>query len=82
MDTIIRVASGADLPFLMEHDRHITPAELDNSIRLGRILILEAAGERLGWLRWNLFWDNTSISTGSWDMIPSAALHPSVTPLN
>lgn len=61
MDTIIRHATPADLPFLAEHDRHITPAELDNSIRLGRILLIEAGAqsERIGWLRWNLFWDNT-----------------------
>ena len=59
MDAIIRNATLADLPFLAEHDRHITPAELDNSIRLGRITLIEANGEKAGWLRWNLFWDNT-----------------------
>ena len=59
MDCIIRPAIPADLPFLAEHDRHIPPAELDHSIRLGRILLIEVDGERAGWLRWNLFWDNT-----------------------
>ena len=60
MDAIIRMAALTDLPFLAEHDRHITPAELDCSIRLSRVLIMEtAAGEPIGWLRWNLFWDNT-----------------------
>lgn len=59
MDTIIRLASSSDLRFLAEHDRHITPAELDSSIHRGRILIIEAQGTRVGWLRWNLFWDNT-----------------------
>ena len=60
MDAIIRMAALTDLPFLAEHDRHITPAELDNSIRLSHVLIMEtAAGEPIGWLRWNLFWDNT-----------------------
>ena len=70
MDTIIRVASPTDLSFLAAHDRHISPAELDNSIRLGRILIIEGrspacggsptgTGEPIGWLRWSLFWDNT-----------------------
>ena len=59
MDAIIRMAALTDLPFLAEHDRHITPAELDCSIRLSRVLIMEtAAGEPIGWLRWNLFWDN------------------------
>lgn len=59
MDTIIRTAVSSDLPFLAEHDRHVTPAELDNSIRLGRILMMEVQGKQVGWLRWNLFWDNT-----------------------
>ena len=59
MDSIIRPATPSDLSFLAEHDRHVTPAELDNVIRLGRILLIEAQGERVGWLRWNLFWDNT-----------------------
>ena len=60
MDTIIRIAVPADLPFLVEHDRHITPAEMDNSLHLDRVLLMEtASGEPIGWLRWNLFWDNT-----------------------
>lgn len=59
MDSIIRPARPSDLAFLAEHDRHVTPAELDNIIRLGRILLIEVGGERIGWLRWNLFWDNT-----------------------
>lgn len=60
MDTIIRLATAADLSFLAEHDRHITLTELDNAIRLGRMLLLETAeGKPVGWLRWNLFWDNT-----------------------
>ena len=59
MDAIIRMAALTDLPFLAEHDRHVTPAELDNLIRLDRILLIEADGETAGWLRWNLFWDNT-----------------------
>lgn len=59
MDTIIRTAVMTDLPFLAEHDRHVAPAELDQCIRRGRILLIEVGGERAGWLRWNLFWDNT-----------------------
>ena len=60
MDTIIRLATDGDLSFLAEHDRHIALSELDSAIRLGRVLLLETAvGEPIGWLRWNLFWDNT-----------------------
>ena len=60
MDTMIRLATAGDLPFLAEHDRHISLSELDSAIRLGRVLLLETAeGAPIGWLRWNLFWDNT-----------------------
>ncbi len=59
MDAIIRNAIPADLPFLMEHDRHISPAEMDEAIRRGRVLLIEVGGTAAGWLRWNLFWDNT-----------------------
>lgn len=59
MDAIIRPAETADLPFLRERDHHIAPEELTESIRRGRILVLTVQGEPVGWLRWNLFWDNT-----------------------
>lgn len=60
MDTIIRLATDGDLPFLSEHDHHVSLSELDSAIRLGRVLLLESAqGTPIGWLRWNLFWDNT-----------------------
>ena len=55
----IRTAVMADLPVLARHDRHISKNELENLIRLGRVTIVEADGEFVGWLRWNLFWDNT-----------------------
>jgi GNAT superfamily N-acetyltransferase len=55
----IRIATLADLPILSSHDHHISKNELENLIRLGRVTIAEAEGEFVGWLRWNLFWDNT-----------------------
>lgn len=59
MDLIIRNAALSDLPFLAENDAHVTPAELDHLIRMGRVLLIEADSRAAGWLRWNLFWDNT-----------------------
>ncbi len=59
METIIRTAIPDDLPFLSENDRHLSLSELDQAIRQGRILLLTADGAPVGWLRWNLFWDNT-----------------------
>lgn len=55
----IRTAINADLPVLAGYDRHISEKELENLIRLGRITVAEVDGEFVGWLRWNLFWDNT-----------------------
>ena len=33
MDTIIRLATDGDLPFLSEHDHHVSLSELDSAIR-------------------------------------------------
>lgn len=55
----IRAATAGDRDWLAEHDRHIAPEELSAAIARGRILLAELEGEIIGWLRWNLFWDNT-----------------------
>ena len=56
---IIRTATLADQEILGSHDSHISLPELENLIRLGRVTVLEVDGQFAGWLRWNLFWDNT-----------------------
>ena len=55
----IRYASDTDINLLMQHDKHITKNELKNSVYLSRILIAEEYNKFAGWLRYNLFWDNT-----------------------
>ena len=55
----VRPAALIDLDWLAANDRHIARSVLEESIRQGRVLIAEAEGEPVGWLRWNLFWDNT-----------------------
>ena len=55
----IRLADLTDLDWLSSHDHHIARETLMESIRLGRVLLVERNGGRVGWLRWNLFWDNT-----------------------
>lgn len=55
----IRIAKPDDLPTLIQLDRHISPRELETSVRLGRVYVAEERGKLLGWLRYNLFWDNT-----------------------
>ena len=52
-------ASNEHIQLLSKLDRHIAETELRSLTSRGRILIA-AEDERLcGWLRWNLFWDNT-----------------------
>lgn len=53
------MASADDLDWLAEHDRHIAREALKESVTARRVLIAEKDGGRVGWLRWNLFWDNT-----------------------
>ena len=52
-------ASAEHFPKLHQLDSHIAETELRSLIAQKRILILEDSGDLLGWLRWNLFWDNT-----------------------
>ena len=55
----IKTAQPSDLERLLKHDKHIRREALESSIRLGRVLMAECDGTWIGWLRWNLFWDNT-----------------------
>lgn len=55
----IRNAQWDDVPALARLDRHISRQELENSVRLGRVYVAEELEEFAGWLRYNLFWDNT-----------------------
>lgn len=55
----IRRAGKSDIEILSTLDRHIRKPELESAISLGRVLVAENNGTFLGWLRWNLFWDNT-----------------------
>ena len=52
-------ATEVHIPQLLQFDRHISGSELRYLISRGRILIAEEQGIFCGWLRWNLFWDNT-----------------------
>lgn len=55
----IRHADISDIDIISEYDKHISKAEIKNSISLDRIYIAEENGRFIGWLRYNLFWDNT-----------------------
>lgn len=55
----IRTAAEKDTEILLKNDTHISEKELKNLINLGRVYIAEENGDFVGWLRYNLFWDNT-----------------------
>ena len=55
----IRLAQKEDLPILLAFDKHIGREELENLIGLNRVFMAEEEGAFAGWLRYNLFWDNT-----------------------
>lgn len=57
MNVNTRTADDPDLPFLREVDAHLPPEDLAHLIRLGRIMVAWLDGERVGCLRWGLFWD-------------------------
>jgi ribosomal protein S18 acetylase RimI-like enzyme len=55
----IRLAKAKDIEILTLFDRHTTKNEYQNLISLDRVYIVEEEDNFLGWLRYNLFWDNT-----------------------
>ena len=55
---MIRYAEDYDLDLLCKYDRHISRAELGSCIKAKRVLIMFHDDIFIGWLRFNLFWDN------------------------
>ena len=55
----IRFAGEEDLAFLSSHDGHISAKILRERVAQECIYIAEENGAPVGWLRYNLFWDNT-----------------------
>lgn len=54
----IRLAVMEDAETIKKYDFHISNQELKNNIWLKRVYIAEKNGRFVGWLRYNLFWDN------------------------
>ncbi len=54
----IRFAVMEDAETIKKYDFHISNQELKNNIWLKRVYIAEKNGRFVGWLRYNLFWDN------------------------
>ncbi len=56
---MIKYATLDDFNILKQHEHCISDDELVNSIHLKRVLIMTDDSGLTGWLRYNLFWDNT-----------------------
>jgi GNAT superfamily N-acetyltransferase len=57
-DINIRYAGKDDYIWLLEHDKHISEKMIKNKIDNMEIYVTENNGKIIGWLRYNLFWDN------------------------
>jgi Acetyltransferases len=55
----IRLASPGDVDGINASDKHIGRKELQSIINQNRVYVAQENGQFLGWLRYNLFWDNT-----------------------
>lgn len=55
----IRIAENDDIKKISAYDKHISLSQLKISVSQGQVFIAEEKGEFVGWLRYNLFWDNT-----------------------
>ena len=57
---MIRYANKNDIDILNKYDVHIAKEELEKSIESNRVIVMFDSSESfIGWLRYNLFWDNT-----------------------
>lgn len=59
MNNIIRYANENDIEIISKYDKHISKEELANIIKLKRVIVMYEDDKFVGWLRYNLFWDNT-----------------------
>jgi ribosomal protein S18 acetylase RimI-like enzyme len=57
-DINIRYAVSNDYLWLIEHEKYISEKILKNKIEDMEIYVVENNGKIIGWLRYNLFWDN------------------------
>lgn len=56
---MIRYADEKDFETVRKYDKHISETELANAIHAERVLVMHHEDCFAGWLRYNLFWDET-----------------------
>ena len=53
----VRFANERDVDWLAAHERHVGRDVVADKVARSEFLVAELADERVGWLRWNYFWD-------------------------
>ena len=56
---MIRYANENDIEIISKYDKHVSKEELKNIIERQRVIVMFEDNNFIGWLRYNLFWDNT-----------------------
>ena len=59
----IRYADNNDCSWLNEHDEYISEEILKSKIESKEVYVVEIKAKKIGWLRYNLFWDNVPFMT-------------------
>ena len=54
---LLRKAKMQELDLLLQWDRHVNRSALQESIERGRTYLVLEQGRFVGWMRYNLFWD-------------------------
>ena len=60
---MIRHAEMSDFLWLREHEQHISEETLKTKIGMKEVLVIQENDRIVGWLRYNLFWDNVPFMT-------------------
>ncbi|MFD0672911.1 GNAT family N-acetyltransferase [Cohnella sp. GCM10027633] len=64
---IIEPATRGDSAYIRSRDRHVRPDLIDSKIDNGEIMMIrDAYGAAIGWLRYGYFWDNTPFMNMLW----------------
>lgn len=63
MEVQIRPASMRDAEIIAKHDIWVSPKTIADKIEQGQVYVACVGEEFVGWLRYNLFWDNTPFMT-------------------
>lgn len=62
----IEYATESDYEYIKQNDKHIAKALILPKIRAREIYILSHSEQRVGWMRYGYFWDNTPFMNMLW----------------